>query len=64
MIKYQYLKGVMFKILLIVGGVWIDVEILNIPWSEKLLNPSTREFRVAKSIIETAVMLEKYDNFV
>jgi hypothetical protein len=53
-----------FKIVLIVGGVWINAEILNIPWSEKLIDPNTRQFMVAKSIIETEVMLQKYDNFI
>ena len=52
----------MFKIVLIVGGVWINAEILNIPWSEKLLSPKTKEFLVAKRMIESEVRLAKYDN--
>ena len=41
---------------IIVGGLWVNAEILNIPWTEELLNPSTKEFRTAKSVIETEVM--------
>ena len=41
---------------IIVGGLWVNAEILNIPWSEDLLNPSTKQFMAAKSVIETEVM--------
>ena len=41
----------------IVGGMWIHVEVLNIPWSDDLLDPTSHAFMMAKAIIETDVSL-------
>ena len=41
----------------IVGGMWIHVEVLNIPWSNDLLDPTSHAFMMAKAIIETDVSL-------
>ena len=38
-----------------VGGIWINVEILNIPWNDKFLDTKTNEFKAAKNLIETEV---------
>ena len=49
-------KGITFIFVIKVGGLWVNAEILNIPWSEDLLDPITKEFKAAKSVIETEVM--------
>ena len=41
----------------IVGGMWIHVEVLNIPWSDDLLDPTSHAFMMAKAILETDVSL-------
>ena len=41
----------------IVGGMWIHVEVLNIPWSNDLLDPTSHAFMMAKAILETDVSL-------
>ena len=41
----------------IVGGMWIHVEVLNIPWSNDLLDPTSHAFMMAKAIIENDVSL-------
>ena len=42
-----------------VGGIWIHAEILNIPWNDKLEDPSTKEFKAAKKMIETEVNISE-----
>lgn len=42
-----------------VGGLWINVEILNIPWTDNFLDPMTNEFKAAKYMIEREVNSSK-----
>ena len=38
-----------------VGGKWISLEILNIPWSKELLDFTSEMFKNAKYVVERAV---------
>ena len=56
--KHQSKKQLFFS-LFSAGGKWIHFEILNIPWSEELLDFSSQMFLNAKYVVERAVS-EKY----
>ena len=48
----------------IVGGIWINVEILNIPWNDNFLDPESNEFKAAKNLIETEVYWMKTSKYI